>query len=97
CRYILVPYTTLFRSECEIRNAECQRQRRLASELSLQVCIPHSAFRTPIRMKFPDRLPIPAEVLRIARTLEEAGYETWCVGGAIRSEEHTSELQSPDH
>ena len=71
-------------AECEIRNAECQRQRRLASELSLQVCIPHSAFRTPIRMKFPDRLPIPAEVLRIARTLEEAGYETWCVGGAIR-------------
>jgi len=35
-------------------------------------------------MTFPDRLPIPAEVLRIARTLEDAGYETWCVGGAIR-------------
>jgi tRNA nucleotidyltransferase (CCA-adding enzyme) len=35
-------------------------------------------------MTFPDRLPIPAEVLRIARTLEEAGFETWCVGGAIR-------------
>ena len=35
-------------------------------------------------MTFPDRLPIPAEVLRIARKLEEAGYETWCVGGAIR-------------
>ena len=29
-------------------------------------------------------LPIPPEVLDIARTLEEAGYETWCVGGAIR-------------
>ena len=71
-------------AECDNRNAECQRQRRVASELSLQFRIPHSAFRTPIRMKFPDRLPIPAEVLRIARTLEEAGYETWCVGGAIR-------------
>src|SRR6184192_2447269 len=35
-------------------------------------------------MKFPERLPIPAEVLRIARTLEDAGFETWCVGGAIR-------------
>ena len=35
-------------------------------------------------MKFPDRLPIPDEVLRIARKLEEAGFETWCVGGAIR-------------
>ncbi len=35
-------------------------------------------------MKFPSRLPIPAEVLKIAQTLEAAGYETWCVGGAIR-------------
>src|SRR5881397_31073 len=35
-------------------------------------------------MKFPDRLPIPDEVLRIAKKLEDSGYETWCVGGAIR-------------
>jgi tRNA nucleotidyltransferase (CCA-adding enzyme) len=35
-------------------------------------------------MSFPPRLPIPDEVLSIARTLEEAGYETWCVGGAVR-------------
>jgi tRNA nucleotidyltransferase (CCA-adding enzyme) len=35
-------------------------------------------------MKFPDRLPIPDEVLRVARKLETAGFETWCVGGAIR-------------
>src|SRR5690349_16547095 len=35
-------------------------------------------------MTFPDRLPIPDEVLRIAKRLEDAGYETWCVGGAIR-------------
>jgi tRNA nucleotidyltransferase (CCA-adding enzyme) len=35
-------------------------------------------------MTFPPRLPIPPEVLRIAKRLEEAGYETWCVGGAIR-------------
>jgi tRNA nucleotidyltransferase (CCA-adding enzyme) len=33
---------------------------------------------------FPARLSIPEEVLEIARTLEEAGYETWCVGGAVR-------------
>jgi tRNA nucleotidyltransferase (CCA-adding enzyme) len=26
----------------------------------------------------------PAPVLEIARRLEEAGYETWCVGGAVR-------------
>jgi len=35
-------------------------------------------------MNFPSRLPIPDEVLRIAKTLEDSGYETWCVGGAIR-------------
>jgi tRNA nucleotidyltransferase (CCA-adding enzyme) len=35
-------------------------------------------------MTFPARLRIPEEVLRIAKKLEEAGYETWCVGGAIR-------------
>jgi tRNA nucleotidyltransferase (CCA-adding enzyme) len=33
---------------------------------------------------FPETLPIPREVLNIARRLEEAGYETWCVGGAVR-------------
>lgn len=35
-------------------------------------------------MRFPQRLPIPPEVLRIAARLEDAGFETWCVGGAIR-------------
>lgn len=33
---------------------------------------------------FPAQLPIPSEVLKIAQTLEDAGFETWCVGGAIR-------------
>jgi tRNA nucleotidyltransferase (CCA-adding enzyme) len=32
----------------------------------------------------PGELAIPPEVLDIARKLETAGYETWCVGGAIR-------------
>lgn len=35
-------------------------------------------------MKYPEQLPIPAEVLEIARTLDRAGYEAWCVGGALR-------------
>ncbi|HEY0243588.1 MAG TPA: CCA tRNA nucleotidyltransferase, partial [Gemmatimonadaceae bacterium] len=30
------------------------------------------------------RLAPPPAVLRIARTLEKAGFETWCVGGAVR-------------
>lgn len=32
----------------------------------------------------PTRLRAPAAVRRIAGALEEAGYETWCVGGAVR-------------
>jgi tRNA nucleotidyltransferase (CCA-adding enzyme) len=35
-------------------------------------------------MTFPTQLAIPAEVLKIATQLEDAGFETWCVGGAIR-------------
>ena len=35
-------------------------------------------------MSFPSSLPIPPEVLTIAQKLEDAGFETWCVGGAIR-------------
>jgi tRNA nucleotidyltransferase (CCA-adding enzyme) len=35
-------------------------------------------------VKFPERLAIPDDVLEIARTLEAAGFEAWCVGGAIR-------------
>ena len=35
-------------------------------------------------MRFPGALAIPPQVLEIARTLEDAGFETWCVGGAVR-------------
>ncbi len=35
-------------------------------------------------MSVPARLEIPDEVLEIARTLEAAGHEAWCVGGALR-------------
>ena len=35
-------------------------------------------------MVFPDLTDIPEEVLEIARTLEAAGHEAWCVGGALR-------------
>ena len=35
-------------------------------------------------VRFPSHLPIPEPVLRIARRLEGAGHETWCVGGAVR-------------
>ncbi len=35
-------------------------------------------------MAFPERIPVPDGVLEIARTLEAAGHEAWCVGGAVR-------------
>jgi tRNA nucleotidyltransferase (CCA-adding enzyme) len=35
-------------------------------------------------MAFPATLDIPDDVLEIARTLEGAGFEAWCVGGAVR-------------
>ena len=35
-------------------------------------------------MTFPDALDLPDDVLEIARALDGAGHEVWCVGGAIR-------------
>jgi tRNA nucleotidyltransferase (CCA-adding enzyme) len=35
-------------------------------------------------MSLPTTFKIPDDVLEIARTLEGAGYEAWCVGGAVR-------------
>ncbi len=29
-------------------------------------------------------MPLPPAVLEIARTLEQARFETWCVGGGLR-------------
>lgn len=34
--------------------------------------------------RFPAQLALPEEILAIATTLEAAGFETWCVGGALR-------------
>ena len=33
---------------------------------------------------FPATLPIPDEVLKVARKLAGAGFEVWCVGGVVR-------------
>ena len=35
-------------------------------------------------MSFPAHLPIPQGVLQISERLEAEGFETWCVGGAVR-------------
>jgi len=43
-----------------------------------------SASRKPQKRESVQPLNPPATVRRIAERLEEAGYETWCVGGAVR-------------
>ena len=35
-------------------------------------------------MQFPTVLAVPSEVVEIAARLEEAGHQSWCVGGALR-------------
>lgn len=35
-------------------------------------------------MSFPASVPVPEEILEIARVLEREGHEAWCVGGALR-------------
>ncbi len=35
-------------------------------------------------MSLPGSVAVPEEILEIARVLESAGYEAWCVGGALR-------------
>src|SRR5881296_355332 len=81
-------------AECGVRNAELRGQVARQASLPLPFRLPHSACRTLHGMKFPDRLPIPEEVLKIAQRLESAGYETWCVGGAIR--DNLLELENHD-
>src|SRR5881392_2233729 len=72
-------------ADCGLRIANWQREPRSASSGSgAGRQIRQSAIHNPQSMKFPDRLPIPPEVLNIAQKLEDSGFETWCVGGAIR-------------
>ena len=35
-------------------------------------------------MTFPAALEIPESILNVARVLEDAGHEAWCVGGSLR-------------
>src|SRR5437870_7597729 len=81
-------------AEVRTRNAERWCEFPAASHPPTQFRVPPSAFRVPRRMTFPDRLPIPPEVLKIAQKLEDSGYETWCVGGAIR--DNLLELENHD-
>src|SRR5437867_10334673 len=69
-------------AECGMRNVDWRVLAPRGTSRYSAIRNPQSAIRC--RMKFPSRLPIPPEVLKIAQQLEKAGYETWCVGGAVR-------------
>ena len=45
---------------------------------------PKDQLKRPVRLPDMSVLKPPAPVLEIARRLEAAGYEAWCVGGAVR-------------
>ena len=62
---------------------ECRQrfQRSVSGVSGLSRCIPESPDSPYARMS---TLNPPEPVLAIARRLEEAGYEAWCVGGAVR-------------
>src|SRR5207244_12207694 len=70
-RFTLFPYTTLFRSACEVN-----------------FCPPRQL-----------NLQLPAGIMRGPQDLAANGLLRSCGCGRsyLRSEEHTSELQSPDH
>src|SRR5207244_13229517 len=89
----LFPYTTLFRSESKVeRWTECDPVLLITSETSgnlseFQICLRQSFFCQP------SQLPISLLPFLFQDSPGWRGKETF----RQRSEEHTSELQSPDH
>src|SRR5947208_5869535 len=77
------PYTTLFRSRTDRRGAEDARGDRQAA-------------RPYARARPPDRAGVAAEAREPAQRLQ-LDLADALARKAERSEEHTSELQSPDH
>src|SRR5258708_14892037 len=86
-RSTLFPYTTLFRSD-----SWGDPHFRFIVLLILQDAIPETTRHHPGGP--PPRSPPPRRI--IPRTEESAAGDRRG-GDALRSEEHTSELQSPDH
>src|SRR5947208_5340041 len=81
-RSTLFPYTTLFRSQ----PATAQMQIK-ARGAELELNWPGSV-----------RLPSGATVYPLFQLEQSADFQQWkMTGPKLRSEEHTSELQSPDH
>src|SRR5207244_11497964 len=85
----LFPYTTLFRSTTSGR---CRAASSTASAPSLASATTSKRPVASSRSRTRERSALVSSAIR---TLDEAGALT--VAARRRSEEHTSELQSPDH
>src|SRR5205807_10546029 len=80
----LFPYTTLFRSRAGVHGARCRNKRRPNHRAARQLCIAHRAARTRATRKSDG-----------STTCNCSSTATGCNPPPSRSEEHTSELQSP--
>src|SRR5207244_12242634 len=81
----LFPYTTLFRSAALRTHARRVRRRRLEDH-----------WEAPAESRLPGIRHRPRQALRASRSARVEGYRDAARAGPRRSEEHTSELQSPD-
>src|SRR3989454_10893886 len=89
-RSTLFPYTTLFRSDPELRRFQANARGWLKIQ---DGCDEHCTFCATTLARGANRSrPIP-ELVREAQALAEHHAEIVLTG--VRSEEHTSELQSP--
>src|SRR3712207_9242136 len=88
-RSTLFPYTTLFRSD-QRRAADLQADGRLAVDRQQLLVAPHGAGAAPDRLAAQG----PADRLVVVLDLERAEVLGAEIQGLLRSEEHTSELQS---
>src|SRR5258708_33426343 len=91
-RSTLFPYTTLFRSlgrevRSRLRHRRLERGRRAVRPGEVQRALQQEARTFELDGHVGD---LPLEAL-------EVGERARADGAVIRSEEHTSELQSPDH
>src|SRR5207244_11575550 len=92
-RYTLFPYTTLFRSgvTTALRIDALARARSMPTSIH---CAPALSAHAGAAMETLRHLEYFHDHVRIERMLFDGGAD---VGeGGVRSEEHTSELQSPD-
>src|SRR5207244_13122657 len=90
-----VPYTTLFRSKWQIRV-------QAAYDVELQGAFARALFRAGVNLFQGEvvgarRAGVAAKSAELAMSDTHVGRIDVAVDVEIRSEEHTSELQSPDH